>query len=773
MLHVRRDGRVGECLDVEHHARRRQELQGVERHDVGLPLRLRGLVGPGGGRPGHAVGHGDAGRLPEVDLGGDGPDSTTVSTGATAYRQSFTFDWLGNRATLTEHDPADAAKNVTFTYGYGNSEGKQPHTLGWIGTNPTGQGSSYQYDAVGNTTVRDLSATTQNLTWTQENKPATITDDGTTTKYVYDANGNRLLENSPSGSTLYLGETEVTTDATGTIVRASRAYVHPGAPTVVRSTSNGATTGHKRNVMLADHLGTANTTVDVTSAGQPVTRRAFKPYGEVRGPKPTSWPNKRSYLGVGIDDAGTGLTHIGAREYDQGAGRFISADPIIDIADPIQMNGYAYSNNSPVSRSDPSGLMIDGAGDCGAIGTCNVGSKPEHIKNNPDGKLRGGDDEGWVESNTPSSTDAREAASQYYGHGSNKLSSTYGGYWTPQTSVFGKQETVCYGRLACNHAYAYFLENPNDTAGAKHVAATYCLSHADKCAQDARVWERTIELGNEFVAAAGMGRGGLVGRSLAAGCKCFLAGTDVLMSDGKTKNIEDVELGDKVLATDPETGETGLREVTRLIRTDGDKYFNELSIATPDGMEHLTATHEHPFWSPSEGSWVPAGDLRPGTTLRTDDASIVVVTGNRGFTKHVRTYNLTVDDLHTYYVLAGSTPVLVHNSNCGPASTFNVPEQPGVYTIHLNDGTKYVGMSTTNINSRVAASMRSKHAVGSRGYGPADVENVTFFTLPSGVKATTARRIEQTVMEGLKSRGVTLLNRRDPEIDIPTGGYLP
>ncbi|GHA77620.1 hypothetical protein GCM10010345_94030 [Streptomyces canarius] len=30
-------------------------------------------------------------------------------------------------------------------------------------------------------------------------------------------------------------------------------------------------------------------------------------------------------------------------------------------------------------------------------------------------------------------------------------------------------------------------------------------------------------------------------------------------------------------------------------------------------------------------------------------------------------YNLTVSDLHTYYVLAGETPVLVHNSNCGPS----------------------------------------------------------------------------------------------------------
>lgn len=167
------------------------------------------------------------------------------------------------------------------------------------------------------------------------------------------------------------------------------------------------------------------------------------------------------------------------------------------------------------------------------------------------------------------------------------------------------------------------------------------------------------------MAGGGEGPGGLSGKGakLPGGCKCFLAGTDVLMADGTTKDIEDVKLGDHVKATDPETGETRSRKVTRLIRTEGDKYFNELSIATRDGIEKLTATHEHPFWSPSEHDWIKTGALKPGMTLRTDDGSTVIVTGNRPFTKHARTYNFTVDELHTYYVLAGATPVLVHNSN--------------------------------------------------------------------------------------------------------------
>ncbi|MDO0935954.1 polymorphic toxin-type HINT domain-containing protein [Streptomyces sp. DG2A-72] len=107
---------------------------------------------------------------------------------------------------------------------------------------------------------------------------------------------------------------------------------------------------------------------------------------------------------------------------------------------------------------------------------------------------------------------------------------------------------------------------------------------------------------------------------------------DVGVADGTTKDIEDIKAGDTVQATDPETGETSPREVTRLIITEDDKHFNKLSIATDDGIETLTATYEHPFWSPSEGDWVEAGDLKPDMTLLTDDGDTVIVTANRPYT---------------------------------------------------------------------------------------------------------------------------------------------
>ncbi|MET8956057.1 hypothetical protein ACWEO4_47640 [Streptomyces sp. NPDC004393] len=44
---------------------------------------------------------------------------------------------------------------------------------------------------------------------------------------------------------------------------------------------------------------------------------------------------------------------------------------------------------------------------------------------------------------------------------------------------------------------------------------------------------------------------------------------------------------------------------SRLIITDGDKHFDELTLTTPDGPRKLTVTYEHPFWSPSAHQDVP------------------------------------------------------------------------------------------------------------------------------------------------------------------------
>ena len=150
----------------------------------------------------------------------------------------------------------------------------------------------------------------------------------------------------------------------------------------------------------------------------------------------------------------------------------------------------------------------------------------------------------------------------------------------------------------------------------------------------------------------------------------FVPGTLVLMADGSTKPIEDVRVGDMVLATDPTTGKTEKREVTDLIVGYGEKELVELTIDTGDGADTITATIGHPFWAPDLGKWVDAGDLKPESMLQTGAGTYVKVSAVRRSTaqsQEVR--NLTVDGLHTYYALAGATPVLVHNAG--------VPCRPG------------------------------------------------------------------------------------------------
>ncbi|MFI6585915.1 RHS repeat domain-containing protein, partial [Embleya sp. NPDC050493] len=148
-----------------------------------------------------------------------------------------------------------------------------------------------------------------------------------------------------------LGGDELTTntDGSGPVV-GTRYYPTAGGATVVRS-GNGALV-----YMTADHHGTPSSTLD--AATLTATRRQSKPFGEARGPRPTQangqWPDDKGFLGKPMD--ATGLTHVGAREYDPGLGRFISVDPIMDLTDAQQMHGYTYSNNNPLTFSDPSSL---------------------------------------------------------------------------------------------------------------------------------------------------------------------------------------------------------------------------------------------------------------------------------------------------------------------------------------------------------------------------------------------------------------------------------
>ena len=167
----------------------------------------------------------------------------------------------------------------------------------------------------------------------------------------------------------------------------------------------------------------------------------------------------------------------------------------------------------------------------------------------------------------------------------------------------------------------------------------------------------------------------------------FAPGTRVLMADGSTRPIQNITIGDKVKTTDPKTGTTTAQPVT-MLHLNRDHDLTDITIApqTPAGpirklaiaaavlaaaVATISTTQHHPFWDATTHTWTNASNLQPRTsTLTTPDGTPITV---QTVTNHTGTrdmYNLTVDHTHTYYVVAGTTPVLVHN--CGTTDVYRV-----------------------------------------------------------------------------------------------------
>jgi len=582
--------------------------------------------------------------------------TTPQRTGADPYRQAFTYDPTGNRLTATTWS---ATGSTTATSTYPTPGSPQPHTVTAVDhTGETTGTDTYAYTTGGHTQTRTVDGVTQTLTWDAEGRLATTSEPGLDTTNIYDADGSRLIRRDTTGSTLYLGHTELRRTASNGQVDGTRHYQHAGATIAVR-TVTGLTW------LIPDHHGTNQITIDPTNLD--LTRRRTLPFGDTRGTPPTAWPDDKGFVG-GTQDP-TGLTHIGARHYDPTLGRFISVDPIMDPADPQQMHGYAYANNNPTTWSDPTGLRVCADNDCGQGAT----PKPGGGYNEPTGKPS------CHPNCNPNST----------------KQPTTGGAPKPPTkggNGSGSQDYACgkYGACggeakpeACGSWNGGCLaDSPDpDVAGVQHVAFLEMTGIADamRCYQgqwQGCAWLATILIPGGLIAKAAVKTPIAAARATkatrtarAANIACSFSGdTKVLMADGTTKPIENIEVGDKVAATDPETGEEGHRKVTHLWIHD-DQLVN-LTVASGD----LTTTEDHPFWNHTDQQWQRADNLDPGDHLLTATGETLPATGiDWATTQHDTAYNLTVADIHTYYVLAGNTPVLVHNT-C-PLGAGDVPRK--------------------------------------------------------------------------------------------------
>jgi RHS repeat-associated protein len=166
------------------------------------------------------------------------------------------------------------------------------------------------------------------------------------------------VQKDPGTTTLYLGDQQFTLNATTGAVTGTRYYTLPDGSQVIRTGS----TSTSFTYAIADQHGTPSLYLDSTATTP--TWRQYTPYGAARGDAVAA-PDNRGFLNKPMDTT-TGLTVVGARQYDPETGRFITDDPILEPTDPTQLNGYSYAGNNPTGREDPTGLMAKGdGGGCG------------------------------------------------------------------------------------------------------------------------------------------------------------------------------------------------------------------------------------------------------------------------------------------------------------------------------------------------------------------------------------------------------------------------
>ncbi|GAB2857010.1 RHS repeat-associated core domain-containing protein [Lentzea nigeriaca] len=597
------------------------------------------------------------------------PKSTSTLGGAAMYWLSWTFDKTGNRLTQTAHSSAGDTVN---TFGYPAAGQAQPHTVSKVdttGPNGTSQ-DTFGYDESGNTTSRKISGDTQTLEYDAEGRVSKVTNaDGKESTYLYDADGSRLIAREPSATTLYVFGQEIRLEKNTTTPSWTRYYSHNGHVAAQRNSISGL------KWLLSDHQGTE--IAAVTSGNLAVATRRQTPFGDPRG-SAASW-NQHGFVGGTREESG--LTRVGARMYDSSTGRFLSADPIVDNNDPQQLNGYAYSNNSPVTFSDPTGLLS--GGQCGPDGILCGGGR-ENYRSEADYKQVQQEFKQERKKQQQQSSAAQQAREELmrqenisqaeYEEALKNAHKTKWDVikevawemlkdisgWNDIVDCFTKGDIWACGGLVMNLVpwgkVGKVLE-----AGYKAVKAVSSMARIISKAQGLlrrveRIAARAQEIAMDALRKLG-------GKSDGAGGSCllhsFVAGTRVLMADGSSKPIDEIRVGDKVKAADPSSGERSDRNVVGTIVHTDEGDMTRVSVAGGT----VEATSWHPVWVEERGDFAKIGTLKPGEHLRSSDGTRQVVTDVQRYAQIQPVYDLTIDGVHTYHVVVGDTPVLVHN--CG------------------------------------------------------------------------------------------------------------
>ncbi|WP_147383050.1 DUF6531 domain-containing protein, partial [Propionibacterium australiense] len=338
-------------------------------------------------------------------------------------------------------------------------------------------------------------------------------------------------------------------------------------------------------------------------------------------------------IGVGADGTlqAAGLDWMGARVYDPATRAFLSTDPLEPVTGAAwAANPYSYAGNDPVGMADPLGLRPVSEEDLRAYQQASNG-----MLQNAAGAVTGWVSENW-EYIAAGAMVVAGFAVMCTGVGgpigaammAGALTSAGGSIWSQKSSngsvdwgtvlrdgAVGAATGLIGGGASAAAARA--------TAGMANCLGKNIVSGAVEGAIDGGASNglQYLTSGQPITVAGfaravgeGAGEGALGGGASGALSKvtgvsrygCFTPNTPVLMADGTTKRIDQVEAGEQVLAHDPATGQDVPATVERTFTHEN---VPTLRVTTTEGTVETTATH--PFYVEGRG-YTPADQLHEG-----------------------------------------------------------------------------------------------------------------------------------------------------------------
>ena len=253
---------------------------------------------------------------------------TSATVGGTRYE--YSYDTAGNIQSKK------VGSTTTNYYTYGNSAWRDlltaygGNTITYSGGNPT-----KYYDG-------------STFTWTQGRRLATAKVGSTNISYTYDMAGVR--SSKTVGSTKY----DFTT-LSGLVTRQTG-----GGKTIdfVYDENNQPLAMKYNNTLYYYVLNAQGDVVRIVNSSRSVVASyTYDPWGKIISSSGTLADiNPLRYRGY-YYDAETGFYYLQSRYYDPEIGRFINADSYAstDATGLLSTNMFAYCENDPVNRSDPSG----------------------------------------------------------------------------------------------------------------------------------------------------------------------------------------------------------------------------------------------------------------------------------------------------------------------------------------------------------------------------------------------------------------------------------